>query len=713
MKLEDIKTLTREELRAGKMMDVLFDSFFEDYKEGGFPFFTDLKNALIDRAEELKLVGPTKAMATALKKKMDEAMRQEKKNEKQSKIEKALEMQGERYTEYASPQDDEGNDVYPQYRCDGYVVEDDGVIEIPVGDKMPERILTTPLIINKILRNRETGRKKAFIAWKDRGKWTEKLVEMNAIMKATKLPDLSDDGLLISSRRQNQVGAYIDKFLMLNNEAIPELESTRKMGWTGLNFTHFTPYDDDVVYDGDKDFVQKGAALKSVKGTLEAWMEEIRIQRKLRGNVLLIPMATALASPLISMLGINSFILDIYGATHNAKSVLLMLVASMIGDPEIGTGVIGDFKTTWAGVETLADMLNNLPMMLDDTKSADSFLAQNLEHLFYQLCSNKGKTRSNVNLGNDIERTWRFTVLTTGETPANEHCQAGGAIGRVFEMPTDGKIFNTDRDGNALEDAGANLEANRIAEFARANHGHFFRVWIEALKGMTKEEIQSMYREFVLAIEEKAGSSTKQASSLAIILTADKIVTDKIFQDGIYIDVESACELLADEAEIDDNARAYQYLKEVYTKDKQRFLNGESEAFVLLDADKKPMGPTTFTKGTTPRIAQLGAKAPKLPGYVNFFKEALRKELLNEVGVSVNNFVKWADKRGLLFKQGSQKGYTRKTTINGDSVDVYTIRLFDTDFVPDADSGKVEVEYKQMTFDPLDDSNPFLEYLEA
>ena len=46
---------------------------------------------------------------------------------------------------------------------------------------------------------------------------------------------------------------------------------------------------------------------------------------------------------------------------------------------------IGDFKTTDVALEAKADMLNNLPMILDDTSKTSSRIRDNFEGVVYDL----------------------------------------------------------------------------------------------------------------------------------------------------------------------------------------------------------------------------------------------------------------------------------------------------------------------------------------
>lgn len=63
----------------------------------------------------------------------------------------------------------------------------------------------------------------------------------------------------------------------------------------------------------------------------------------------------------------------------------------------------------------------------------------------------------------------------------------------------------------------------------------------------------------------------KQALSLSIILTADKLATDYLFHDGQYISLEDARKTMVDRDELSDNERCYRYLMDKISMNAQRF----------------------------------------------------------------------------------------------------------------------------------------------
>lgn len=82
-------------------------------------------------------------------------------------------------------------------------------------------------------------------------------------------------------------------------------------------------------------------------------------------------LAASFASVLVKVLGGLPFFVDLWGETEGGKTVTLMVAASVWANPD-ESRFIGDFKTTDVALEAKADVLNNLPMILDDTSKTSS-----------------------------------------------------------------------------------------------------------------------------------------------------------------------------------------------------------------------------------------------------------------------------------------------------------------------------------------------------
>ena len=82
--------------------------------------------------------------------------------------------------------------------------------------------------------------------------------------------------------------------------------------------------------------------------------------------------------------------MDLWGETEGGKTVTLMLGASVWANPG-ESRYIGDFKTTDVALEAKSDMLNNLPLILDDTSKVSAKIRDNSRELCMTCVPAKGK----------------------------------------------------------------------------------------------------------------------------------------------------------------------------------------------------------------------------------------------------------------------------------------------------------------------------------
>ena len=112
-------------------------------------------------------------------------------------------------------------------------------------------------------------------------------------------------------------------------------------------------------------------------------------------------------------------------------------------------------------------MLNHLPMMLDDTSKVSARIRDNFEGVVYDLCSGKGKSRSNRELGIRRESRWKNTILTNGERPLTSYVSQGGAINRILEIECGERVYE---------------DPQYTAEFLKKNYGFAGKRFVKSLK---------------------------------------------------------------------------------------------------------------------------------------------------------------------------------------------------------------------------------------
>lgn len=199
--------------------------------------------------------------------------------------------------------------------------------------------------------------------------------------------------------------------------------------------------------------------------------------------------------------------------------------------------------------------MNHLPLILDDSSKKNRKLEENFEGLVYDLCSGKGKTRSNKELSINRENHWKNCILTNGERPLDLLRDAGRGYHRILELECGQKVY---------ENPG---EVRRPSARTMGDAG---REFVDLIKNLGIPKIKEIQKDFLeeLSDDEKM---QKQSLSMSIILTADKLATDYLFKDGQYISMEEAKEILTDRSALSDNERCYEYLMDKIAMNPARF----------------------------------------------------------------------------------------------------------------------------------------------
>ena len=510
--MKKIEEVTKRDLLSREFMQEVFDE--EDEIERG----VNIAN-LMDRARELKAYTEFKVLLDAFRKAEREALPEKTKGSLSQ------------WTNFES-------DEYDRMFCGYWNATDKGILK-PNSD---EYACYHPILPVERLKNIETGAEQIKLAYKRTGVWHEIVVPKSLIASASKIVALAEQGVAVTSENAKLLVKYLSDVENLNDSFIRIKRSTSKFGWLNKDFI---PFDGDIIFDGDMKFKQVSESV-TTQGDYKTWLDHaktVRARKRIESKFCL---AASFASVLIAPLRGLPFFVDLWGGTEAGKSVALMLAASVWANPD-ENAFVGDYKSTETALEAKADMLNHLPMLLDDTSNQNRRLAENFESLVYVLCSGKGKTRSNKDIGINRESRWKNCIITNGEKPLTSYVNQGGAMNRILEISCDGHIFEDPR---------------LTASIAKANYGYAGREFIKVLKEIGVEGITEIQKSFLDELDNDE-KMQKQSLSLSIVLTADKIATDYIFKDGEYIDIEEAKQVLIDKNELSDNERCYRYIVDI------------------------------------------------------------------------------------------------------------------------------------------------------
>lgn len=255
-----------------------------------------------------------------------------------------------------------------QLNCGSWEADDEGVklhTDTGVVWACPHPIFPT-----RILRNAETGKYKIELVFQIRGKTRKIYVNREIIATPNKILKLADDSIQITNITAPLLVKYLADVETLNPEIIKEYASTSRLGWIedinedGERTKYFLPYQQDVVFDNE---LNTKALFDSITthGDRDKWYSLIKDIRAKKQPEVLINLAASFASVLVDPCGALPFIVSLWGGTGIGKSVILKICTSVWADPGEGK-YITDAKATTTAMEMRLNILNSLPMTLDD-----------------------------------------------------------------------------------------------------------------------------------------------------------------------------------------------------------------------------------------------------------------------------------------------------------------------------------------------------------
>lgn len=573
-----------------------------------------------------------RAKDLGVKQAFDDLVKAYKRVEKNVRKENATRSLLEHWTNFTGP--------YDNMICGAWIAGDNGISTFNKDYTNEVLACYHPILPIKRMKNLETGEEQLRIAYKRNRSWKEITVPKDIVSSASKIVALSKLGVAVTSENAKLLVKYLSDVENLNEDDIPVQMSSSKLGWIGDGFI---PYDSEIVFDGDIQFKQVFDSI-GPHGNKNTWMEYVRKLRKSGRIEVKFLLAASFASILVGQIGALPFIVDLWGETEGGKTVALMLATSVWASPA-DNQYIGDFKTTDVALETKCNLLNHLPLMLDDSSKVSARIRDNFEGVVYDLCSGKGKSRSNKELGIRRENNWKNVIICNGERPLSSYVSQGGAINRILEVECGEHIF---------------ANPQEAVEVFKKNYGHAGQQFVKIVKKIGTEEIRRMQQEIQKEVY-KEDKMQKQSISLSIVLTADKIITDYMFHDDEYIDLEMAKDVLVDHHELSEHERCYHYLLDKINMNNQRF-----------DSDTK--------------VEKWGFLEES---YAVIYCQAF-KELCNQGGFSDKSFLSWADKNGMIQTSGGRM--TKLKKVNGKPVRCVFLKLNEYE---DADGFEPEDLYEQ------------------
>lgn len=505
--------------------------------------------------------------------------------------------------------------------CGGWTATDTGIYGT---DKMGFEVVACyhPIMPVQRLVNVDTREHKVMLAYRLSRRWDIVIVDRNVISDSRSIIGLSKYGIMVNSETGKALVRYLADVEQLNYDLIPEVSSVGRLGW--IEEYGFSPYEEELVFDGEETYRTRFESIQE-HGSREAWLDCARAVRsgKTPGNVIArIVLAASFASVLVGPCRCLPFFVHLWGGSETGKSLSLVLAASVWANPEIGV-YIQTFNATEVGKELGAAFCNSLPLIIDELQLVKDN-RKDFDRMIYQLSEGVGRARGRKQGGLQKTPTWRNCVITTGEFPIISANSGEGAVNRTIEVDChDTKLFD---------------EPKKTATSLYANYGFAGREFVDHLmEDGVIERVQKLQEDLQKTI--KTGDTMdKQTASAALILAADRLSEEWIFQDGVLLQPDDIRPYLVSKETVNQNARALQYLYDFININQSRFSPGadahQGEVWGDLDDDYAYIIRSKFD------------------------------QILQDEGYNASAFLGWAKNNNLILP-GKDGKMTRTKRING------------------------------------------------
>ena len=415
-----------------------------------------------------------------------------------------------------------------------------------------------PIMPIKRYQNVDTGMEKIELAYKPNRKWKTAVIEKSILASPTKILQLADLGISVTSETAKKLIEYLQEIEALNYDKIPTVQSVSRLGWVGNDFV---PYSTDFKFDGDVAFKTFFESIKA-HGDKDVWLKTMQEIRQTH-PVCRIVTAASLLSPMLEWIDSLPTFVHIWSSkSATGKTLLLMAGASIWGNPNPGV-YIQSFNSTAVANERIAGTANSLPVFLDELQLAkDNWGRTNFD--VYKLSQGYGKGRGTKIGGLDRMETWRNVFITSGESPIVNDTAGQGAFARVVEIELDEIIFSI-------------YKGNKISNLLRNNYGWGGQVMVEGMKQIGVDLIKEQYNLNLKKIQETNNDyQDKQIMVAAGLLTADHYARDYVFGDETELTIDDLKPFLVTKKSSSIGERALEITRDWIASNDRRFGEGSN-----------------------------------------------------------------------------------------------------------------------------------------
>jgi putative DNA primase/helicase len=266
-------------------------------------------------------------------------------------------------------------------------------------------------------------------------------------------------------------------------------------------------------------------------GSLQTWRDTVGAMAR-ENPLIAAAIACALAGPLLSLIGARDGIgLHLHARTSSGKSTAGDCAASVWGNP---SDVLHTWDGTSYGLARTAEYANDGLLYLDEIGAGD---ARKIGPAIYQMLNGVSRLQGTKDGGVVASRSWRLTMISTGEVGMAQYLAEGGQTPRggqeirLLDVPADSGTYRAfdclhgRKNGDAF--------SVELTAAARANYGTVGRAFVEWLathRSEVKAWVTATQDDMLEAIETEhpnvAPAARRATRKWAILVSAAEMASD-------------------------------------------------------------------------------------------------------------------------------------------------------------------------------------------
>ena len=366
------------------------------------------------------------------------------------------------------------------------------------GDDMTEDYtdICSPLAITSLTRSEDKKEGGLLIQWVDRGgNLRDWAMSQSLLAEDFKQIALSLQRNRISWLPVEAKGRRLFMDYLQLSEPQKTTLYTERTGWHDGSFV----FPDHII--GDKEIIFQATNAKfsppKITGTVNDWQKKIG-QYCVGNPTLILGVATALASPLAGMLGLNGFIAHLIGASSKGKTLSLGVNCSVFGQEK------GGWRGTDNAKESAFEARNHIGCTLDELGQSS---LKDVWHIIYMLANGQGRERSNKDGSPQRIRKFNLCALSTGEVSLSTFLKMGD------------KDVSGGLSVRFIEGVSDNFKFGCFDELHKFESGSEFATYLDSVTGISGDVYNPLASgtigiDFIKALSSRLGGDIKAQAAI-------------------------------------------------------------------------------------------------------------------------------------------------------------------------------------------------------